>query len=141
MSDQARSMVRRLIEEVWNRETFAVVDELVAADYIGHSAQAETYGTAGYQQFFAALHAAFPDIQFTVEDEIAEREKVVCRWKAHGTHQGEFAGIPPTGKQGLITGITIYHITGGKVAECWTQVDELGLLKQLGVIPAPAHAA
>jgi steroid delta-isomerase-like uncharacterized protein len=136
MSEQNKMLVRRVLEEVWNRGNFAVVDELIARDYVGHSS-IETRGAQGYKQFFVAQRKAFPDIQYTVEDQVAEGDRVVTRWKARGTHRGELMGIPPTGKQGAVTGITIFRIVGGNVVECWTNVDELGMLQQLGVIPAP----
>jgi steroid delta-isomerase-like uncharacterized protein len=130
---------RRLIEEVWNQGNFSVVDEVVARDYIGHSSTpaGETHGPAGYKQFYAALREAFPDFQVTVEDQVAEGDKVVTRWTARGTHLGEFQGIPPTGRRGAITGITIDRIANGKVVECWTNADDLGLLRLLGVVPVP----
>jgi steroid delta-isomerase-like uncharacterized protein len=135
MSEQNKTLVRRILEEVWNRGNFPVVEELIARDYVGHSS-AETHGREGYKQFFAAQRRAFPDIQYTIEDQVAEGDKVVTRWKARGTHTGEFRDIPPTGKQVAVTGITIFRIVGGNVVECWTNVDELGMLQQLGVIPA-----
>lgn len=138
MSEQKKMFSRRLIEEVWSQGNFAVVDELVASDYVGHSSSpaGETHGREGYRQFYAMLREAFPDIRFTIEDQITEGDKVVTRWTARATHQGEFFGIPPTGKQGTVTGISIDRITEGKVAECWTNADDLGLMQQLGVIPA-----
>jgi steroid delta-isomerase-like uncharacterized protein len=141
MSEQNKILERRLIEEVWNRGNFAVVAELVASDYIGHSSTPadETHGREGYKQFHATLRKAFPDIHFTIEDQIVEGDKVVTRWTARGTHQGEFQGIPPTGKHGAITGISIDRIANDKVVECWTSTDDLGLLQQLGVVPAPSH--
>jgi steroid delta-isomerase-like uncharacterized protein len=135
MSQQNNAAVHQLIAEVWNRGNFAVVDELVARDYVGH-ASTETHGREGYAQFFSTLRTAFPDIQFTVEDLIAEGDRVVARWTARGTHEAEYAGIPPTGKPGVVTGITVYRIADGQVQECWTNADELGLLQQLGVMPA-----
>jgi len=139
MSEQNKILERRLIEEVWNQGNFAVVDELVAGDYLGHSStpEAETHGREGYRQFYTGLRQAFPDLQVTVEDQIAEGDRVVTRWTAHGTHEGEFQGIPPTGNQGAITGITIDRIANGKVVECWTNTDNLGLMRLLGVVPAP----
>ena len=144
MSEQNKFLERRLIEEVWSRGNFAVVDELVAGDYLGHSstqgpesAKDETHGREGYRQFYAGLRHAFPDLQVTVEDQIAEGDRVVTRWTARGTHQGEFQGIPPSGKHGAITGITIDRIADGKVVECWTNADDLGMMRLLGVIPAP----
>jgi len=139
MSEQNKALERRLIEEVWNRGDYAVVDELVASDYVGHSSSPETemHGTAGYRQFYVALRTAFPDLQVTIEDQIAEGDEVVSRWTARGTHKGAYAGIPPTGKHGMVTGVTVERIADGKVVECWTNSDELGLLQQIGVIPRP----
>jgi steroid delta-isomerase-like uncharacterized protein len=142
MSEQNKILVRRTIEEVWNRGNFAIVDELIVSDYIGHSSTpaGETHGPAGYKQFYTLLRQAFPDIHFTVEDQITEGDKVVTRWIARATHTGEFHGIAPTGKQGAITGITVDRIAGGKVVECWTNADDLGLMQQLGVLSAPEQA-
>jgi steroid delta-isomerase-like uncharacterized protein len=141
MSQQNKMVERRLIEEVWNRGNYAVVDELVASDYLGHSSIPgdETHGREGYRQFYAALRQAFPDLYVTIEDQIAEGDRVVTRWTACGTHRGEFQGILPTGKQGTITGTTIHRLANGKVVECWTNADDLGLLAQLGAVPAPGQ--
>ena len=140
MVNQDKALVRRLIEDVWSQGKLGSVDELVASDYVGHSST-ETHGTDGYKHFFAALRGAFPDIQFTIEDQVAEGSTVVARWSARGTHLGAFAGLPPTGKQAATTGTTIYRIVGGKVAECWTHLDELGLLRQLGALQPASQAA
>lgn len=142
MPDQNKQLDRRAIEEVWNRGNYDVVDELVADDFVGHSAtpDQEIHGPEGVKQFYMALRMAFPDIHFTIEDQIAEGDKVVTRWRAQATHLGEFQGIPPTGNQGMITGITIDRIAGDKLVECWTEIDELGLLRHLGVMPSPEQA-
>lgn len=136
MSEQNKMLIRRAIEEVWNQGNFAVVDELVADDYLGHSSipAEETHGREGYKQFYTTLRQAFPDLWFTIEDQISEGDRVVSRWTAHGTHKGELQGLPPTGKQAAITGITIERVANGKVVECWTNADDLGLMRQLGVI-------
>lgn len=143
MSEQNKNVERRLIEEVWNRGNFALVDELVAGDYVGHSSTPadETRGRESYRQFYAMLRSAFPDLRVTIEDQIAEGDKVVTRWKAHGTHLGEFQGIPPSGRQGAITGITIDRIANGMVVECWTNSDDLELMRLLGALPPPEQAA
>lgn len=143
MSEQNKMIEGRLIEEVWNRGNFAVVDELIAGDYLGHSSTpgGETHGRAGYKRYYAGLREAFPDLQVTVEDQIAEGDKVVTRWTARGTHQGEFQGIPPTDRQGTITGITIDRIANGKVVECWANADDLGMMRLLGIVPAPEGTA
>jgi steroid delta-isomerase-like uncharacterized protein len=143
MSEQNKILERRLVEEVWNQGNFAVIDELVARDYLGHSTMPanETHGREGYRQFYAGLRQAFPDILFTVEDQVAEGDRVVTRWTARGTHVGEFQGIPPTGRHGIITGITIERIANGKVVECWTNADDLGMMRLLGVLPASEQAS
>jgi predicted ester cyclase len=92
------------------------------------------------EQFYATLRAAFPDIHFMIEDQIAEGDRVVTRWSARATHTGEYQGISPTGKQLSVTGIDIDRIANGKVVECWPHMDELGLLQQLGVVPTPGQA-
>jgi steroid delta-isomerase-like uncharacterized protein len=90
--------------------------------------------------YVAALRDAFPDVHITIEDQVAEGDRVVTRWTARGTHTGAFQGIPPTGKRGSMTGIDINRFADGKVVECWTNADDLGLLQQLGVIPTPEIA-
>lgn len=134
MSEQHKALVRRLFAEVWNEGDLAVVDELIDEEYVGHPS--EVLGTEGYKQFVAELRRAFPDIRFVVEDEIAEGDRVVARWKAHGTHRGEYFGMPPTGKPAVISGVELLRFADDKAVECWGEVDQLGLLQQLGVIPA-----
>lgn len=139
MSKQNKIIAYRLLDELWNRENFAVVDELVASDYDGHSST-EFYGPGGAKQFVSEVHKAFPDFQFMIEDQIAEGDKVVTRWTCRATHQGQFQGILPTGKQMTMSGITIFRIANGKIIEGWTNADMLGLLQQLGAVPAPEQA-
>ena len=85
--------------------------------------------------------SAFPDIQFTIEDLIAEGDKIVTRYTARGTHRGDLQGIPPTGRQVTVTGIIISRFANGKFVEGWLDFDALGMLQQLGVIPAPGQAS
>ena len=92
-------------------------------------------------QFYGTLRAAFPDLHFKVEDQIAAGDRVVTRWTASGTHAGEFQGIPADRQAVRITGIDIDRFVDGKVVECWPEVNELGLLQQLGVLPAPEPVA
>ncbi len=137
MSEQNKQLVRRAIEEVYNRGNLDLVDELVSSDFVAHTPSEEIRGPAGIKQFATALRTAFPDLQMTIEDQIADGDRVVTRWTATGTHTGPFQGIPPTGKSGKITGIDIDRIVNGKAVECWTNTDDLGLLQQLGVVPMP----
>jgi steroid delta-isomerase-like uncharacterized protein len=129
---QDKALVRRLIDEVWNQGRFEAVDELVAEDYVGHSptSETETHGKEGYKQFFAMLRSAFPDVQFTAEQVLSDGEFVVARWTARGTHLGPFVGIPATSRVATVTGITTYRMVGRQVAECWTNADDLGVLRQ-----------
>lgn len=139
MSQQNKQIDRRLIEEVWNRGNFAIVDEIIASDFLGHTAMPveEAHGREGYKRFFAGLRSAFPDLQVAVEDQIAEGDRVATRWTARGTHRGEFLGIQPTGARGAIAGVTIDRIANGKVVECWISADYLGTMQSLGVLPVP----
>lgn len=89
--------------------------------------------------FTGMFMSAFPDTKMTVEQQIAEGDKVVTRWKAQGTHKGELMGIPPTGKQVTVTGISIERIVGGMIVESWEEFDQMGMMQQLGVIPAPGQ--
>jgi steroid delta-isomerase-like uncharacterized protein len=143
MSDQNKTLVRRLYEEVANNGNYDAANALVHPDYIGHSSspETETVGVEGYKQFFKMLRSAFPDLRITIEEQVAEDDRVVTRWTARATHRGEFMGIPASGKHGAMTGINIERVVDGKVAECWSNSDDLGLLKQIGALPQPAEAS
>lgn len=136
MLDQNKNIMRRAVKEVWNGENFAAVDELVSRNVILHLPKPgeEIHGPEGVSQFYDTLHAAFPDIHFTIEDQIADGDKVVTRWTCQGTHKGDFQGMPPTGKQFCIAGIDIDRLANGKVVECWPIMDELGMLQQLDAV-------
>jgi predicted ester cyclase len=137
MLEQNKSLVRHLIEEVWNQGKLTLVDELLASDYLEHQPRANANGIEGEKEYIAMLRTAFSDIHFTVEDQIAEGDKVVTRWTACATHMGEFLGIAPTGRHGVVTGIWIDRIANGKFVEGWWLFDELGMMQQLGVVPVP----
>ena len=138
-TEENKALDRRFAEEVWNRGNLAVVDELMSADFDGHDPTMPA-GREGFKQFVLMYRSAFPDIHITIEDQIAEGDKVVSRWTARGTHQGELMGIPPTGKQATVTGINIERFANGKFIEEWSNFDALGLLQQLGVVPIPGQA-
>ncbi len=133
-----KDLVRRFAQEVLNDGNMAALEELVAADLVNHSPPPGVPADReGLRAFVLGQRAAFPDFQMTVEDLIAEADKVVLRFTARGTHQGTFAGIPPTGKQVSISGINIYRVAGGKIVEAWAERDTFGMLRQLGAIPSP----
>jgi len=137
-TEQHKAMDRRVYEEVWNEGSLDVIDELVAANYIDHDPNPTSTleGLEGLKHSITMYRTAFPDVHFTVEDQIAEGDTVVTRWTARGTHQGPLMGIPPTGKQAMVTGISITRVASGKVVESWTNFDALGLLQQLGAVPS-----
>ena len=90
-----------------------------------------------FKQFRNGFYAGFPDLDHTIEDMIAEGDKVATRFTARGTHQGEFQGVPPTGKQIVLTGLIINRVAGDRIAEQWHEIDAVGLMQQIGAIPAP----
>jgi len=132
---------RRLVEEGWNQGNTAVFDELFAADYLGHDTSGPMHGPEGFKQFYATYRTAFPDTHLTIEDQIAEGDTVASRWTATGTHQGPLMGIPPSGKRVRVTGITISRYASGKIAEEWFSYDTLGMLQQIGAVPAPGQGS
>jgi steroid delta-isomerase-like uncharacterized protein len=134
--EQHKALVRRFIDSVWNQGDLTLIDDLIVPDYIQHAAGVPP-GREGVKQFFALLRAAFPDIRNTIEDMIAEGDKVAWRSTIRGTHTGTFRGIPPTGKLITITAINILRLANGQFVENWGEQDNLGLLQQLGVAPAP----
>jgi len=131
-----RLLAQRVWEEVWHQDQLSRIDDLFTTDFVRHDPGGrELQGPEQNRQFIGSLRAAFPDVHYTVEDQIAEGDKVVVRYRFRGTHLGAFQGMPPTGKKVSYTGILIYRIGDGKIAEQWTEFDLLGLLRQLGVLP------
>lgn len=141
MSEHNKMVVRRAIDEVYNQGKLDVVDDLVSKDFVVHFSSEALHGPDAMKQYVASLREAFPDLHLTIDDQIAEADKVVTRWTASGTHLGTFQGIPPTGKKGVMTGTDTDRFVDGKAVECWTNTDDLGLLQQLGVIPRPEQLA
>jgi predicted ester cyclase len=137
MSEKNKAVIRRLIDEVWNRRAFDVADELFApeATIVENGLPLPQAGPAGVKAGIGALCAAFPDVRIEIEDLIAAEDRVVLRWSSRGTHRGEMQGIAPTNREVVANGIAIYRFAGGKVVEEWMNTDYLGILKQLGVIP------
>jgi steroid delta-isomerase-like uncharacterized protein len=137
MSTTNKPIMQRFFGELFSDGKLSVADEIVGANYLNHNAvPGETPGREGLKAFVAHLRTAFPDLHFTVEEQIAEGDKVVTRWRATGTHRAEFAGIPATGKAVDVTAINIHRISDGQIQEAWLNWDALGMMQQLGVIPA-----
>jgi steroid delta-isomerase-like uncharacterized protein len=131
---------RRFVEEFINRGNLAVLDELTAPDFVDHSAPPGVPPSAeGIKTLFAMLRAAFPDLHATVEDQVAEGDRVVQRVTTHGTMKGDFQGMPASGKEATWSGIHITRYVDGKAVEHWSVVDQLGMLAQLGFAQAPGQ--
>jgi steroid delta-isomerase-like uncharacterized protein len=136
MSEEKNTLIQRFVEEAFNRGNLDVADEVYAPEFVSHESAGPVGRSPEYiKQFVGMYRSAFPDGHTTVEDSIAEGDKVAYRWTFRGTHLGELMGIPPTEKQVTITGITVDRISGGKIEEEWNNFDQLGTLQQLGAVP------
>ena len=143
MSEANKSLVRRLIEEAINKGNLKVADEILSTDYVYREPMAgEKRGRAGFQEIVTVYRNAFPDIKLTIEEQIAEGDKVVTRTSGSGTHRGELFGTAPTGKRVTgVRGICVTRVANGKVVEDNWVCDALGMLLQLGVVPATVAKA
>jgi steroid delta-isomerase-like uncharacterized protein len=139
MSTEAnKALVRRTLQEFYNQGDLTLADEVFAANYVNHDpAQPEVRDLEGLKRYWMAICAGFPDHETTVEDLLADGEMVVKRATFRGTQRGEFNGLPASGKPLVVSTISIYRIVGGKIAECWWGYDSLGIMQQLGIMPAP----
>jgi len=138
-TEQNKAIARRFLEEVFGQGKLAVVDEIFAPDHIDHGPSTlpgMPTGPEGSKMVVTIYRNAFPDIHFTIDEQIAEGDKVVTRWTGRGTHKGELAGIPATGKSATVTGVGVDRIVNGKIVESWGIFDQFGMMQQLGIIPA-----
>jgi len=138
MTSENKAIVRRLYEEVWNKRRVELVDELMSPSHAMHDNHLPDSGVGpeAYKRNVARYVTGFPDLRFTVEEMVAENDKVAVGWTISGTHKGEFRGISPTGRKVFVEGITINQIAGGKIMDSYVSWDALGLMQQLGVAPA-----
>jgi len=144
MSEENKVLARRSWEIVAEGSLDTLEDtleEVYADDLVLHEPDEDVRGIGGLKQFVSMIRSALPDLRITLENEIAEGDKVVSRWRAQGTHQGELMGIAPTGNQVRITGITIHRIEDGKIVEEWENWDALGMMQQIGAVPSPEEQA
>ena len=135
-AEENKAIVLRHWEEVVSKGNLDLIDEIFAPDFVAHEADQDIRGPEGVRQFILMLRAAFPDLHITVEDVLAQGDKVVQRWSGHGSHQGELMGLPPSGKRISVAGITISRFEDGKVAEEWELYDMMGMMQQLGALPS-----
>lgn len=142
MSDENKTLAARLPLEVFGRGDLDVVDEVLAPDFIDHGPARPGIppGRDGVKIFAAAARNAFPDLHNTIDHAVAEGDFVVLHVRSTGTMQGEFGGMPPSGKQATWEAVHIERFRDGKIVEHWTVQDQLGMLQQLGFLPAPGAA-
>jgi steroid delta-isomerase-like uncharacterized protein len=135
-----KALVRRFVDEVQSGGNTDLIDKLCSAEFVNHSAPPSLPADReGIKILTAMFREAFPDSYFAVEDMIAEGDKVVTRKTFHGTHEGEFMGIPPTGRTVNVSHIDVVRISDGLVVERWSVGDDLGMMQQIGVIPQPGE--
>jgi steroid delta-isomerase-like uncharacterized protein len=143
MSEQNKALSKRFAEEIFNQGKLQLADELVASNATFHDPGVpggKFTGPEGFKQFAQVYRGAFPDLHITINDQVAEGDKVASRWTATGTHKGQLMGIAPSGKHATITGMILDRYQNGKLVESWANYDMFGMLQQLGVVPALAPA-
>ena len=142
-AEENKAVVRRVIEEMFNKGNLDAADELIAPDFVQHdpAMPEEVHGPEGFKNFAAAYRAAFPDLHMNIEEQIAEGDLVATRWTVTGTHDGEIMGINPTGSRVAQPGMDISRVSEGKVAETWEGYNPMVLMEQIGAIPHSRGAA
>lgn len=137
-TERYKAMDRRVVDEIINGGNLDVADELFAPEYVYHGPGGqELRGPEGFKQLITVYRTAFPDIELTVKDMIAEGDRLAVRFTIHGTHEGDLMGIPPTGKKISITGNIVYRIEDGMFVESWETFEQMTMMQQLGVLPPP----
>jgi len=139
-AEQHAALMRRFVEEVWNQRRLDVTDELFAPEATSPSTPWVPPGPDGVKLLANRMFSAFPDFHMNIDRIVAVDDRVAGRFIETGTHQGAFMGVAPTGKQVTFTEMAILRVRAGKVVESWYESDMLGLMQQLGAIPAPATA-
>jgi steroid delta-isomerase-like uncharacterized protein len=134
MSEQNKTLARRWFEDLFSRGDLDAANEILSADFLDHLSHEDERGIEELKHYVGIYRTAFPDIEDTVEDIVAEGEKVVVRWKSIGVHQGEFMGVAPTGRRVTFTGMRLFRIAENKIVESWVNIDERGLQEQLGAV-------
>ena len=142
-AEENKVIVRSFLEGIFTQGIPEVVDELAAPSFVVYdpSSEAGDVDAEGVKESVAWSHSAFPDLRVTIEDQVAEGDKVVTRWTVRGTHLGEMMGAAPTGNQVTFTGTQTDYISGGKIVESWSNWDTLGMLQQIGAVPMPEGRA
>ena len=138
LSEENKAILIRALDN-WNKGDLDRYLQIYDPNVVLHGYQGVGPGLDSVKQFYMGFWAAFPGVQITIDDVVAEGDQLACRFTAAGTNTGPFMGMPPTGKQVNFTGMTILRFANGKCVERWAQADFMGLMQQLGVIPAPGQ--
>lgn len=139
-TESNKTLIRKWIDEGWNKGNAAIIDEVYATNFVQHDpgSPLPVNSAETFKLYFGGYQQALPDLRFTIDDLVAEGDKVLWRFTATGTHGGPLMGIPATGKQAAVTGMALFRIADNRIAEAWINFDALGLLQQIGAIPVPA---
>ena len=137
MSAENKALVQRWFDRVWNEGRAEAIDEMFAADGVAHGLGQDLRGPSEFKVFHATFRGAFPDVRVEIDDMIAEGDKVAYRFTATGTHRGGDLGFAATGRPVRFLGMGSVRIANGRIVEGWNVLDQLGMLTQLGVVPAP----
>jgi steroid delta-isomerase-like uncharacterized protein len=132
--EQNKTLARRWFDDLFSRGDLDAANEILSAEFVDHLPRGDERGIEELKQYILMYRAAFPDIRDTVEEIVAEGDKVVVRWTSRATHQGEFMGVAPTGRHVTFTGMRLFRIAENKIAESWVNLDQLGLQEQLGIV-------
>jgi steroid delta-isomerase-like uncharacterized protein len=134
IEEKNKAFIQAYTEDFWNKHNIAAFEKYYTTDFIMHFANGDQ-NSEQYKGLCQAYFTAFPDLHITTDDLVAEGDKVTKVWTANSTHNGEFMGIPATGKRIVVKGIEVFRIADGKIVEVWASMDNLGMMQQLGVIP------
>ena len=131
-----KAIILRMVQQVWNEGRIDLVEEFFEEDYVEFIVgQPPRTGYELVRQAVELVRNTYPDFVLSIDEQVAEGDSIAARWTLTGTHEGEFYGIPPTGKQIKQSGATFYRLSNGRIAEVWFLADMMGLMQQLGVIP------
>ena len=139
MSEENEALVRRYFEEIWNKGNLQLIDELFTTNFVRHGpvgTEGEVRGLEGFKGLVSSYRSGLPDLRIPIEDLIAEGDRVVTRWTAYGTHQGELLGNAPTGNQATVRGILVDRVSGDKIEEVWVAYDTLHFMQQISGVAA-----
>ncbi len=137
-AEENKALARRYLEEIWDKGNVDLIDELFTTDFVRHgppAVEGEVRGPEGFKGLVSTYHAGLPDFRVTIDDMIAEGDRVVSRWMVRGTHQGELMGSAPTGNQVTFTGYLFDRIAGSKIEEEWVDYDTLHVMQEIGAVP------